>query len=187
MHEGLHSDHTMQFVDFDQQGLFGNESFTPIIGQERQFTLKNAIKKRAFLTKLREIHQHQKIGERVQALQLAFQKEGKTEALEQRYNRLDYEIRCSMLAAANAQARKSFGYQWSPALVTAGRMKRFWRIVTSTTYEGCTWGTTPRQIPTNNLDDLSLTICHRNLHEAAKRLRHNDAEETTRHQIGNKS
>ncbi|EED86814.1 predicted protein [Thalassiosira pseudonana CCMP1335] len=109
----------MQFVDFDQQRLFGNESFTPIIGQELQFTLKNAIKKRAFLTKLREIHQHQKIVERVQALELAFRNEGKTTALEQCYNRVDYEIRCSMLAAANARARKSFRYQWSPALVTA--------------------------------------------------------------------
>ena len=33
MHDGLHSDHTMKFVDFDQERLFGNESFTPIIGQ----------------------------------------------------------------------------------------------------------------------------------------------------------
>eukprot|EP01082_Thalassiosira_pseudonana_P016004 g13600.t1 g13600 contig9:10029-12311(+) len=176
----------MQFVDFDQQRLFGNKSFTPIIGQERQFTLKNAIKKRAFLTKLREIHQHQKIGERVQALQLAFQKEGKTEALEQRYNRVDYEIQCSMLAAANAQARKSFGYQWSPALVTAGRMKRFWQIVTSSKRRHMKVAPAALhlaetlQIPTDNLDDQSLTVCHRSLHEAAKRLRQvqrNDAEE----------
>jgi hypothetical protein len=144
MHEGLHSNHTMQFVDFDQQRLFGNESFTPIVGQELQFTLKNAIKKRAFLTKLREIHQHQKIVERVQALELAFRNEGKTTALEQCYNRVVYEIRCSMLAAANAQARKSFRYQWSPALVTAGRMKRFWRTVIEqeTSYEGYTDGST---------------------------------------------
>eukprot|EP01082_Thalassiosira_pseudonana_P000262 g12.t1 g12 contig1:28787-30398(-) len=135
---------------------------------------------------LREIHHHQKIGERVQALELAFQKEGKTEALEQRYNRLDYEIRCSMLAAANAQARKSFGYQWSPALVTAGRMKRFWRIVTSSKRRHSKVAPAALrlaetlQIPTDNLDDLRLAVCHRNLHEAAKRLRQvqrNDAEE----------
>jgi hypothetical protein len=114
MHEGLFSDHTLQFVDFDQKRLFRNETYTPLSVQERQFTLNNSIKKNAFLKKLYEIHSHQRIGVRVVALAQAFSEEGTTEDLVQRYNRLDYEIRCSILAAANTQARMKFGYQWSP-------------------------------------------------------------------------
>eukprot|EP01082_Thalassiosira_pseudonana_P016104 g13603.t1 g13603 contig9:20890-21486(+) len=40
MHAGLFSDHTLQFVDFDQRKLFRNETYTPLTVQERQFTLK---------------------------------------------------------------------------------------------------------------------------------------------------
>jgi hypothetical protein len=151
MHEGLFSDHTLQFVDFDQRRLFPNEAHTPLIRQERQFTLKNAIKKNAFLRKLCEIHSHQRIGDRVVALAQAFLDEGKTEDLVQRYNRLHYEIRCSMLAAANNQARKKFGYQWSPALVKAGMMTHLWRSITSSKRRQTQVTASARQL-TNLLD-----------------------------------
>ena len=177
MHEGLFSDHTLQFVDFDQKRLFRNETYTPLSVQERQFTLNNSIKKNAFVKKLYEIHSHQRIGDRVVALAQAFSEEGTTQDLVQRYNRLDYEIRCSILAAANTQARKKFGYQWSPALVKAGMMTRLWRSITSSKRRRTQVTASAQQLanlldmPIEKIDDLGIAACHSNLHAAVRRLR----------------
>jgi|EP01082_Thalassiosira_pseudonana_P005944 hypothetical protein len=166
IHEGLFSDHTLQFVDFDQRRLFRNNAYVPLTRQERQFTLKNAIKKNAFLTKLYEIHSHQRIDDRVVALAQAFSEGGKTDDLVQRYNNLDYEIRCSMLAAANTQARKNFGYLWSPALVKAGMMTRLWRSITSSKRRQTQVTASARHLaylldmPIEAVDDLSVAVCH---------------------------
>eukprot|EP00970_Alexandrium_tamarense_P011192 scaffold2391_cov126-Alexandrium_tamarense.AAC.1 len=177
MHEGLFSDHTLQFVDFDQKRLFRNETYTPLSVQERQFTLNNSIKKNAFLKKLYEIHSQQRIGDCVVALAQAFSEEGTTEDLVQNYNRLDYEIRCSILAAANTQARKKFGYQWSPALVKAGMMTRLWRSITSSKRRRTQVTASTRQLanlldmPIEKIVDLGVAACHSNLHAAVRRLR----------------
>lgn len=45
VHDGVISDHTMIFVDFDKQALFRNTSYTPVVPKARQFTPKNAEKK----------------------------------------------------------------------------------------------------------------------------------------------
>ena len=65
LHEGIVSDHTMQWVDFDTSLLFQNEWYDPTSPCERKFTMRNVKKKHAFQAKLREIHDHQRIGERV--------------------------------------------------------------------------------------------------------------------------
>eukprot|EP00970_Alexandrium_tamarense_P009002 scaffold1771_cov211-Alexandrium_tamarense.AAC.40 len=146
--------------------LFRNNAYVPLTRQERQFTLKNAIKKNAFLTKLYEIHSHQRIDDRVVALAQAFSEGGKTDDLVQRYNNLDYEIRCSMLAAANTQARKNFGYLWSPALVKAGMMTRLWRSITSSKRRQTQVTASARHLaylldmPIEAVDDLSVAVCH---------------------------
>ncbi len=138
LHEGIVSDHTMQWVDFDTSLLFQNEWYDPTSPCERQFTMRNVKKKHAFQAKLREIHDHQRIGERVLELADDF-KTAMTHDLEDvemialvaRYQRLDTEIQMSIKAAENSVGRKNFGYQRSSALVNAGAAVLLWKAVFS--------------------------------------------------------
>ena len=68
LHDGIISDHTMQWVDFSIALLFNNIMYDPTSPCERQFTLRNVKKKHKFQAKLKEIHEHQKIKIRVIAL-----------------------------------------------------------------------------------------------------------------------
>ena len=77
LHEGIISDHVMVWADFNQDSLFRNKAYSPITSEGRQFTLKNTEKKRLFVDKLEEIHEHQKIGQRVMKLVSDFKEEGK--------------------------------------------------------------------------------------------------------------
>jgi hypothetical protein len=66
LHAGVKSsDHTMQFIDFDEKKLFGNDSFEPTAGYNREFKLYNIKKKQASQEKLKELYAHQRIPERV--------------------------------------------------------------------------------------------------------------------------
>ena len=138
LHAGNMTDHTLQWADFHTKKCFGNKSYVPVNPCDRQFTLSNPIKKHAFQDKLKEIHEHQKIKQRV--LQLASDFEALTDneldsgemmQLVARYQKLDYEIKCSIISAANSVGRTDFGYQRSPDLVTAGRFVRLWKMIIS--------------------------------------------------------
>jgi len=54
----------MQWVDFDVELLFRNQTYDPTSPSDRQFMLKNAEQKHNFQAKLEEIHTHQMIKER---------------------------------------------------------------------------------------------------------------------------
>jgi hypothetical protein len=118
MHEGVSpSDHTMQFIDFDEKWLFGNDSFKPMAGFAREFRLYDTKKKEKFQEKLDEIYKHQRIPDRVKSLAAALEvAESITPELIKSYQKLDSEIVEAILAAAAATGRKDFGYQRSPAL-----------------------------------------------------------------------
>lgn len=74
LHDGVtSSDHTMQFVDFDERLLFKDDSFAPVAGLKREFRLYDVRKKNQFQSKLLEIYEHQKIPERVAALAERFE------------------------------------------------------------------------------------------------------------------
>jgi hypothetical protein len=128
----------MQWVDFDIELLFGNQTYDPTSPSDRQFTLKNAKRKHKFQEKLEEIHTHQKIKERV--LDLAEDFKATTEAngndaaiiaLVDRYQRLDTEITNSIIAAAEFAGRTNYGYQRSPALANAGTGVLLWKAIFS--------------------------------------------------------
>ena len=138
LHEGNITDHTLQWADFHTRRTFGNQSTVPVNPSERQFTLSNPKKKHAFQDKLKEIHEHQKIKERVFQLSDDFEAllnndldSAEMIQLIDRYQRLDYEIKCSIIAAANSVGRTDFGYQRSPDLVNAGRFYRLWKMISS--------------------------------------------------------
>ena len=57
LHEGILSDHTMQWVDLDISLLFQNEWYDPTSSCKRQFTLRNVKKKHKFQAELKEIHE----------------------------------------------------------------------------------------------------------------------------------
>jgi hypothetical protein len=62
----------MQFVDFDEKKLFGNDSFEPTAGYNREFKLYNIKKKQAFQERLKELYVHQRIPDRVALLAETF-------------------------------------------------------------------------------------------------------------------
>lgn len=136
--EGVLSDHTLQWVDFDPKLLFRNTALVPMTVGERQFTLTNAKKKHLFQEKLQEIHAHQKIPERVTTLarDFAHASEGGFSdqefiTLVDRYQCLDREIQDSIISAANSTGRKDFGYQRSPQLVATARAVVMWKSLAS--------------------------------------------------------
>ena len=95
-------------------------------------------KKHKFQAKLKEIHEHQKIKERVLALakdfeQLTTYSMSSIEmiSLVARYQIRDTEIQVSIKAAADSVGRENFGYQNSPALAAAGTAVLLWKAVFS--------------------------------------------------------
>ena len=138
LHEGVISDHTLQWVDLNTQLIFRNNTVVPTTPSERQFNLTNAIKKHAFQDKLAEIHTHQKIKERIIQLADDFEHLDSTDhadrdfiTLVTRYQALDDEIRESIITAASTVSKRDFGYQRSPALVNSAKLVVLWKMVLS--------------------------------------------------------
>ena len=67
LHEGLISDHTMQWPDFEVTGLFGGQLYNPVLPSERQFMLSN-IKKQEFQAKLIDLLEGKNVSQKVEAL-----------------------------------------------------------------------------------------------------------------------
>ena len=76
-------------------------------------------------------HDEKKIQERINEIKTEFQKEGKTEALIQRYNWIDYECQCAVKGAVKKVGRENFGYYQSPDLTRAGKIVLIWRVIWS--------------------------------------------------------
>ena len=133
LHDGVNvSDHTMQYVDFDENLLFGDDSFIPMAGYLREFRLFNVRRKKKFQDKLLDIYTNQKIRERVKILADLFQEaEVISPALILAYQKLDNEIEAAIKAAASAAGRTDFGYQRSEALCKAGETVRLHRSILS--------------------------------------------------------
>ena len=70
-----------------------------------------------------------KIQERINDVKEEFKKEGKTEVLVQRYNRIDYECDCAVKGAVKKVGRTNFGYYRLPALMKAGKIVLIWRAI----------------------------------------------------------
>jgi hypothetical protein len=108
---------------------FRSKAYDPIVRFGREFALSDAVKKKAFQTKLLEIYIHQRLCERVQELCEEFEANGALPHLVDKYQSLDYEMACALRAAAKSVGRADFGYQRSPDLVRAGRAITMWRFI----------------------------------------------------------
>ncbi|KAL3802447.1 hypothetical protein ACHAWO_004749 [Cyclotella atomus] len=130
--EGVsYSDHTLQYVDFDQRKLFGAETTAPYATYEREFKLKDTKKRLKFIAELSQIYEHQRIPERVEELAESLRLRGPTTHIVKQYQDLDNEITEAMRAAAKKAGRKDFGYHRSDVLVHAGRKVRLWKSISS--------------------------------------------------------
>ncbi|KAL7549105.1 hypothetical protein ACHAWF_014298, partial [Thalassiosira exigua] len=138
LHDGIFSDHTMQWVDFDQDILFGDETADRVPPPSRQFTMMQARKKKDFQDKLEKLDNEHRIKDRVLELERDFARLSNVELtskemidLVKRYHVLDDRIRRNMIEAADSVGRTDFGYQRSHELVQAGRLITFWKTVCS--------------------------------------------------------
>eukprot|EP00956_Cyclotella_meneghiniana_P019722 scaffold34200_cov24-Cyclotella_meneghiniana.AAC.2 len=133
LHDGVSSsDHTMQYIDVDEKMIFGDDSFCPIQGYQREFRLYDIKKKRIYQEELKKIYDHQRIIERVNELAEKFEKKIQLDDEDIKdYNRLDNEIIRAIKAAAAKAGRVNFGYQRSKDLCEAGATIRLHKAILS--------------------------------------------------------
>ena len=72
-----------------------------------------------------------KTRQRIKELAGAFEQTGETEELNKQYNKLDYELKCSIKGAVKKVVRANFGYYRSPALIKAGKNVLVWKVIWS--------------------------------------------------------
>ncbi|KAL7547174.1 LOW QUALITY PROTEIN: hypothetical protein ACHAWF_010494 [Thalassiosira exigua] len=192
LHEGMISDHTLQWVDFCIKKLF-NEKINPHVSPfDRQFTLQNPKKKHEFQKKLHELNDKDKVEDKVKALAKDFKRIGdrgltnpEVIALVLRYQALDKTIHDNMIAAANSIGRKNYGYQLSPDLKVAGEDITFWKGVCSCIRRKAPFtARVTKMADLQKMDKAEYTITYkaarRKLSEARKRRREvikNEGEE----------
>ena len=70
--DGLFSDHTIQWADFNTKRLLGCYRVVPLGRSTCEFLLVKAKKKHDFQDKLGELHAHHKVEEKILALEDAF-------------------------------------------------------------------------------------------------------------------
>ena len=70
-----------------------------------------------------------KLQEIINDLKTEFHREGKTEALIQKYNGIDYKCLCAVKGAVKKVGRTNFGYYRSPALTKSGKIVLTWRAI----------------------------------------------------------
>jgi hypothetical protein len=162
------SDHTLQFVDFDCQKLFGAIETAPYATYDRQFKLKDTKKKERFLGKLDEIYKHQNIEQRVHDLAAALRMRGPTVANVKTYQKLDNDITRAMKAAANYAGKKDFGYHRSDVLIDAGRKVRLTKSIASCVRNKM--GYSMKVIELANLLDFDLPPFHELTFRKSRRM-----------------
>ena len=115
LHEGLISDHTMQWADFEVTGLFGGQLYNPVLPSERQFMLSN-IKKQEFQAKLIDLLERENVSQKVEPLVKDFELQWTNTANDEtkiklvaRYQKLDDTITKSMLSAVYSIGKRTMG------------------------------------------------------------------------------
>ena len=101
LHDGIISDHLLLWIDLDMQSYFGGKGPAIVPPQAREFSFDNVQMREKFITELKIIHEHQRIEHRIRSLEMSFRIHGPNPELIRQFNALDYEIICSIKAAAN--------------------------------------------------------------------------------------
>ena len=179
LHEGTLSDHTLQWVDFDPDILFGEKATERKSVSTRQFTMNQAKSKKTFQAKLKELNDLHHVEDKVKNLSRDFfllrneeRSSPEMMALIERYHKVDQILYENMICAANLVGRTDFGYQRSDALIQAGRRITFWKAIMRRARGG--GGLTDRMIrlaealgiERDSYEGLSQRQARRKLHQA---------------------
>ena len=70
LHEGINLDPVMLWADFDPDEFFGGEQARPSSPKPWEFSFDNLQVREKFLTKLRAIHDHQNLANRIYKLEI---------------------------------------------------------------------------------------------------------------------
>ena len=178
VHEGIHSDHILLWADINMKEFFRGDAPRHVPPQAREFNCDNTKMRDKFLEELAEIHEHQRLSERIHKLETEFRVLGPTPQLVRRYNALDRELVESIKAAARRTVtRKQHGYARSPALVEAGGTVLFWRsVLSSKRHMMPITGKATRlgernDIPLDKANDMTLGQTHKAVQAAWSSLR----------------
>ena len=169
LHEGIISDHVMLFTDIDINHIIGSQIPQIVPPTAREFSYDNTKMRLQFMTELHKIHTHQNIPTRIKEICAQLQHAGPTKTIVKRYNKIDYEIMCSIKAAAKKTVKRSHGYDRSPTLTEAGSAVLFWKSL----YHSKTnqLGILPRTESLASLANENLTQAqHHTINDTKKQL-----------------
>ena len=128
-HKGACSDHVLAYVDFNTAKLLKGEINHPIDIHTREFRLKQRDKVIKSLEELIPAFKENSIKERVMRLAEDFRKHGKTKRSVDTYQKIDQQIRETVLAVAKKVSRKKFGYTRNLDMSMCGRMLILFKMV----------------------------------------------------------
>ena len=115
-HDGVVSDHKMQYVDFYHKTLYGKTTSPAGPPSQRKFLFDNAVKRNAFTKELKSQIISRNTSIKVDHFETKLQMHGKTRESSNEYNKIDNTLIDMIKAAVAKVAKKQYGYQWSPAL-----------------------------------------------------------------------
>ena len=101
LHEGINSDHVMLWVGSDLDEFFSSGQARPSSPQPREFSFDNLQVRGKFLTKLRAIHKHQNLENRIYKPEIEIKLLGISNKLVRKYNAIDHELTKSIRGAVN--------------------------------------------------------------------------------------
>jgi hypothetical protein len=131
LHQAMISDHVMVYADLDEEELFQGKINRPVRVPCREFLLAQADKCESFITAFKQKCEERNFRQRAESLYAEFQTQGMSDALVDRYNVLDNEIREHILGVAGSKVKKKYGYNRSPELGHAGMMLHYWKSLLS--------------------------------------------------------
>ena len=121
LHEGTFLDHVVAYVDFNSKKLFKGTINRPVDLRFREFRIKQTDKVEDFINTLIPAFKQNSIKERVFRLATLFMTEGRTNRNIQKYQKLDQQIKETVLAIAKKVGKKKYVYMRSPEMTLCGR------------------------------------------------------------------
>ena len=97
----------------------------------RLFKCDNEARCKILIAELKQHMERNKTRERIMKLVKELKEEGDNQSLVKKYNKLDYDLQCSIIGAVKKVGRANFGYYMLLALTTAGKRVLVWNAICS--------------------------------------------------------
>ena len=99
IHDGVISDHRMCYIECNLKAFMGGNINKIVRPHLRDFKCDDKGRCQIFLSELKKHMEANKTGQRIKELARSFGQIGETEELNRQYNKLDYELQCSIKGA----------------------------------------------------------------------------------------